>query len=241
MTISVIIPAYNEEKYIADTIIYIKQAIEYLNKNSNQSVELLVIDNGSTDQTVNIAQNLGARVISEPIHIISKVRNTGANAANGNLLIFIDADTIIPEPLLWYINQKISDPKCIAGAVDIDYRPKRLLIKIYLQFWRLIGNITGMAQGATQFCQRDVYKIVGGYDERLYMGEDVDFYWRLKQFSKKEDLEVCLIKEHRVIPSCRRFDQWPLWKTLVWTNPIFISLLRRWKGVWNGWYKIPPR
>ena len=52
---------------------------------------------------------------------------------------------------------------------------------------------------------------------------------------------VRLIREPRVRPSCRRFDQWPPWKILLWTNPLSIVLFRRWKPAWKGWYSDPVR
>src|SRR5215475_9703078 len=129
--------------------------------------------------------------------------------------------------------QAISDPACIGGSPDTDYQPVRFTLRLYLQLWRILGKLTGMAQGATQFCRLSIYVSLGGYDERLYMGEDVDFYWRLKRTAKEDDKKVCFLSDLRVIPSCRRFNQWPVWKTLVWTNPIVILLLRRRRGAWR--------
>ena len=98
-----------------------------------------------------------------------------------------------------------------------------------------------MAQGAAQFCRRDAFFALNGYDETLLMGEDVDFYWRLKRFAKRQNGSISFIEEVRVVPSTRRFDQWGLWRTLIWTNPLFILLVRRKKGTWRGWYKEVPR
>ena len=103
--------------------------------------------------------------------------------------------------------------------MDVEYRPRRLLVKLYLRSWRLLGNLMGMVQGATQFCRRDAFEEVGGYDEGAWIGEDVDFYWDLRKLARKTNREVRLIRNPRVRPSCRRFDKWPLWKILVWTKP----------------------
>ena len=93
-----------------------------------------------------------------------------------------------------------------------------------------------MVQGATQFCRKCVFEEVGGYDEKAWIGEDVDFYWRLKRFAKADHRTVRFIRNPPVQPSCRRFDRWPVWRVLIWTNPLFIALFRRWKAVWKGWY-----
>ena len=109
----------------------------------------------------------------------------------------------------------MSDPDCVGGGVDVDYRPKRLSVRLYLRAWRVLGRLTGMVQGATQFCRRSVFEQVGGYDEKVWIGEDVDFYWGLKRFAKRTGRTVRFIRSPRVRPSCRRFDKWPLWRTLV--------------------------
>ena len=120
--------------------------------------------------------------------------------------------------------------------MDVDYRPRRISMRLYLRAWRLLARLTGMAQGATQFCRRSVFDQVGGYDEGAWIGEDVDFYWSLKRLAKRRNRTIRFIRNMQVRPSSRRFDKSPIWKILVWTNPIFIALFRRRKRVWSGWY-----
>ena len=98
-----------------------------------------------------------------------------------------------------------------------------------------------MAQGAAQFCNREMFSALGGYDEAIYMGEDVDFYWRMRRMARRKGGKVCYISDVQVIASCRRYDQWPLWKTLLWTNPIVGAVLCRRKSAWRGWYEDAPR
>jgi glycosyltransferase involved in cell wall biosynthesis len=200
-----------------------------------------VVDNDSQDSTADVARDYGATVVKEALHNVAKVRNTGSRFAKGSVLVFVDADTIVPDELLWRIVEVVAEPTCIGGAVNADYRPVKLSSKIYLQFWRIIGKLSGMAQGATQFCRKDVFLALNGYDETLFMGEDVDFYWRLRKFAKRHNSSVNFIEDIRVVPSTRRFDQWRLWRTLIWTNPLFILVFRRRKAVWHGWYKAVPR
>jgi glycosyltransferase involved in cell wall biosynthesis len=241
MSISVIVPAYNEERYLGETLKSIQRAKEFLLKRDAVPTEIIVVDNGSTDSTSDLARSCGASVVHEPKHIVARVRNAGASSAKGNVLVFIDADTIVPEQLLWRIKEVMASPACFGGAVATEYRPAKTLVKIHLHLWRILGKVAGMAQGATQFSRRDVFASLRGYDESLYMGEDVDFHWRLKRFAKRKNGQICFIEDIQVVPSARRFDQWPLWRTLIWTNPFFVLAFRRKERAWRGWYRVIPR
>jgi glycosyltransferase involved in cell wall biosynthesis len=241
MLISVVIPAFNEEAYLGQTLACLNRANEFLQGKEGASTEIVVIDNDSTDATADIAHAFGATVAKETQHNVAKVRNTGARLATGNVLIFIDADTIVPETLLSRIVEAMSEPTCFGGAVDTDYRPQKLTVRIYLRLWRFIGKLAGMGQGATQCCRRDIFLTLNGYDETLFMGEDVDFFWRLKRYAKRQNGSISFIEDVQVVPSSRRFDQWRLWRTLVWTNPLFVLMFRRRRTAWQGWYKEVPR
>jgi len=241
MSISVIVPAYNEEKYLGETLRSIRSAAEMLLEKDTVPTEIIVVDNDSTDSTADVALSFGASVFRETKRNVARVRNAGANFATNNILVFIDADTIVPPELLWRINQLMANPACFGGAVDTDYRAAKPVVKIYLQLWRILGKLAGMAQGATQFCRKEVFVSLSGYDESIYMGEDVDFHWRLKQFARRRNGHTCFIEDIQVVPSTRRFDQWPLWRTLICTNPFYVLAFRRRENVWRGWYKTIPR
>ena len=236
MKLTIIVPAFDEEAYIGPTLDSIQAAEARLRSASDVDVETIVVDNNSTDSTGAVACPKGATVVHEPVQGIARARNTGARHAHGDVLVFVDADVNMPYTLLDVIHEAMSDPACVGGGVDVDYRPKRLSMRFYLRAWRLLGRLSGMAQGATQFCRKSVFEQVGGYDEKVWIGEDVDFYWSLKRHSKRTDGVVRFIRNPRVQPSSRRFDKWPVWKILVWTNPFFISLFRRRKRFWAGWH-----
>ncbi len=241
MLVSVVIPAFNEEDYLPGTLASLDRATTFLRKKESVSVEIIVVDNNSADSTADVARHFGATVVAETRHNIAKVRNTGATFANGDILVFIDADTIVPRELLWRIVEVMAEPTCLGGALDTNYRPAKLAVKIYLRLWRIIGKLAAVAQGPTQFCRKDVFVALKGYDETLFMGEDVDFYWRMKRLAKRRNGTISYIDDIQVVPSTRRFDQWGLWRTLIWTNPLFIVMFRRRKTAWHGWYKEVPR
>ena len=241
MLLSIVIPAFNEAAYLGATLASINRAQTFLQPEKNIEAEVIVVDNESNDSTADVARANGATVTTESEHNVAQVRNSGAQVSHGDVIVFVDADTVVPASLLSRIAETMSDATCFGGAVDTDYRPRKLMVRIYLKCWRIIGRLMGMAQGATQFCRRDVFLALNGYEETLFMAEDVDFYWRLKKYAKRQNDKVIFMDDLKVVPSARRFDQWPFWRTLLWTNPFLILLLRRSKTSWKGWYKTAPR
>jgi glycosyltransferase involved in cell wall biosynthesis len=238
-TISVIVPAFNEESVLPHTLALVRRAVARL---AHNSVEVCVVDNRSTDRTAEIAATAGARVVPERSVGISHARNAGAAAARGSLLVFIDADAEFEDRLLARIEREMEDASCVGGAADAPYqRARKRLVRVYLGAWHVVGRALRMSQGAVQFCRDDVFRDLGGYATGQYMGEDVDFIWRMRRHAKRHGHRVVVISDVEVRQSARRFDQWPLWRTLVWTNPLLIAVLRGRPGPWREWYERPPR
>lgn len=240
-SISVIIPAFNEAGYLLGTLESLRVAERQLKGTAAAVVEIIVVDNGCTDGTAALAAAAGARVVDEPQHNIARVRNAGASAARHAVLMFLDADTLVPPDLLSRIAQEMADPECAGGAVDAVQQARSIVLRCYFGLWRVIGLLSGMAQGACQFCRKDVFEELGGYDETQYMGEDVDFFWRLKRLARRRGLRTAFIRDCQVFPSPRRWESWPVWRTLVWTNPVFAFAFRRRRAPWAAWYSEPPR
>ncbi len=241
MNLSVIIPAFNEAAYLPSTLVSIQRASAHLRDRADIDVEVVVVDNNSTDDTAAIAEDMGAVVVCEPVQGIGRARNCGAGVAKGDVLVFVDADVIVPTTLLEAIYTAMSDSACVGGGVEVEYRPRRPVIRLYLRCWRQLARLTGIVQGAMQFCRRSAFESVGSYDENVWIGEDVDFLWSLKKLAKETGQRVHVVRSPRVLPSTRRFDKLPVWKVLLFTNPLFITLFRRWKSVWADWYKRPVR
>lgn len=99
MKLSVVVPAFNEERLLAGTLQHLEAGIGVFERRGWAS-ELIVCDNNSTDRTAEIARRAGARVVFEPVNQISRARNAGARAASGDWLIFVDADSS-PTPELF--------------------------------------------------------------------------------------------------------------------------------------------
>jgi glycosyltransferase involved in cell wall biosynthesis len=198
---------------------------------------VIVVDNDSSDRTREVAEALGARVVSYGKHNISAVRNAGATAATGDLLVFIDADTLVPATLFETIAAAMEDDRCVGGAVAVRYGPiARRWMAMYLAGWRFWNRIFNMKQGAAQFCRRDAFEALGGYDETIFVGEDVEFYWRLARFARRGGGHLRFIERPWVVTSARRFDRMSLWRTFLLTHPVIIRLAWRRRGLWTDWY-----
>src|SRR5436190_23251811 len=115
MKISIVVPAFNEEKLLPASLRAINAAREALHARGWET-ELIVCDNNSTDRTAEVARAEGARVVFEPVNQIARARNCGAAAATGDWLVFIDADSHPSRELLADVADAIASGKYLAGG-----------------------------------------------------------------------------------------------------------------------------
>jgi hypothetical protein len=83
--------------------------------------------------------------------------------------------------------------------------------------------------------------VLRGYRSDLYMSEDVEFFCRLRRLADELCQPVAIVNELRVIPSTRRYDQWPAWRTFFWQNPITASMFLGSRRFWRHWYDATVR
>ena len=186
LKLSIVVPAFNEEAYLGATLDSLRIAAEALRSRTGAEVETIVVDNNSRDRTASIARERGATMVHEPVQVIARARNAGARRASGDVLVFVDADVIVPPEFLIRIHETMGDPACIGGGVETTWQARRLSVRLYLGVWWLLVRLTGMVLGAAQFARRDAFEAVGGYDERTWIGEDVDFVWRLGRLGTED-------------------------------------------------------
>lgn len=166
--ISFIIPAYNEEQLLGRTL----EALARAAKTTGEPFEIVVVDDASTDRTAAIARAAGARVI--PVHHrqIAATRNAGASAANGEMLFFIDADTVVTAAAVQAAIDALRRGAVGGGcAFRFDGRLPlygRVLQAVAVPLYRILG----LASGCRLFCTRDPFQAAGGFDERLFGGEE---------------------------------------------------------------------
>ena len=160
--ISIIIPAYNEEKYLAGTLRSVHTAVEAYG--DERGVEIIVTDNASTDRTREIAEEHGAVVVSEPHRQISRARNAGARQSTGEYLIFTDADTLIHRNIVKQVDELLSSGRIIGGgafAVFDRYWDAKLVSRLINYCCLLLGK----SWGAFLYCDRESFRAIGGFDE----------------------------------------------------------------------------
>ena len=177
--ISFIVPAHNEESCLGRTL----QAIHESARAVGQPYEIIVVDDASTDSTAEIARHNNARVVTVKHRQIAATRNSGACAANGEKLFFIDADTT-------------SSPRAVAEAVKYmdegaagggapTWLGKGEAVPLYLRLFSVVGvvgaKIAGFTGGAFMFCTREAFQATGGFNERLYWAEEGEFAVKLKR------------------------------------------------------------
>jgi len=204
--ISIVIPAFNEADYIENTLSSVFACSEtYLG-----AIEVIVVDNNSTDATAYIARKCGAQVVFEPINQIARARNTGAKAASGKFLIFLDADTTIQGDILIKVEELMSSGLVIGGGAWTEPDSGwfgRLMFKLTVNYPLFLKNVT---VGPFLFCDRKAFLKVGGFDEEMFAAEEFSMSARLKQEGKKSSRKWRIIrssKSHKIVTSNRKFQK----------------------------------
>lgn len=234
---SVIIPAYNEEHWLPDTLADIRLAMEQIPLNA----ELIVCDNHSTDSTAEIARQHGATVVFEPHNQISRARNTGARHAHGRYLIFVDADTHISTELLQAAIQKLQSGQCCGGGAVVRYDEAMSIIgRLGLWCWNQLSIHLHLAAGCFIYCRREDFEALGGFSEAVYASEELWLSRRLHQLGKKRKMPFCIIKEYPAHSSGRKgewYGQVRLFFLLLLI--LLFPFLLRYRRFCGFWYKRP--
>jgi glycosyltransferase involved in cell wall biosynthesis len=210
--ISVLIPAFNEEALIARTIERVQQSFAQV---EHPAFEIIVCDNNSTDRTSEVAQSNGARVVFEPHNQISRARNTAARHAQGEWLIFLDADTLLPAELLQSTIDTINGGGIGAGGALVEFdRPvnNHAAMRV-LRFWNTISKCLKVAAGSYIYCQREAWTETRGFDETVYAGEELFFSRRLKRWGRKRGLGFRILTSP-VMTSPRKLQWYGPWQLL---------------------------
>ncbi len=214
MKISVVGPAYNEQRLLRSTIASIRAAMAAFDARGWLS-ELIVCDNNSSDRTAEVAAACGATVVHEPINQIARARNTGAAAASGDWLVFVDADSCPGTGLFAAVADQIAGGRCMAGGstvrFDVSPWPGRFAVAV----WNAISRVTRWAAGSFIFCEAAAFRRVGGFSEALYAAEEIDLFRRLKRVARAERRSVIILHQTPLVTSARKLRLYG-WHEGVW-------------------------
>lgn len=207
--ISLIIPAYNEEKFIDKCLESVERAKEHYGKPS--LIETIVVNNCSTDNTEKVALEYKAKVVLEEERRIASVRNKGVSVAKGDIVAFLDADSMITPNIFTLIDEAMSSGKYIGGGTDVKLERNSLgIFCTYcitkFPFMYLLGIIVGVL-----FTEKKTFKDLGGFDKSLYCAEDSLFAWNLRKHGKQKGKKFKVITDAYVITSARTFDKFGDW------------------------------
>lgn len=241
--ISVVIPTYMEEKIIASTLENFTPELK-----AKYNLEIVVSDGGSSDRTVEIASYYADKIVehdSPRRQNISEGRNRGAEAASGDVFVFMNADSIPGDVDAFFESVTAWDEGCaycgcdalacyICGAPSETALKDKLFYRLhnfYVQALNFIG--VGMGRGECQIVRRAAFESVGGYNNEIAAGEDFDFYRRLGG-----EWKIGFARNLVIYESTRRFKKQGYFKTLaLWTiNALSVwflgrSISKEWEAV----------
>lgn len=225
MKFSVVIPAYNEEKFLPRLLESIKVAASNYSGGRDQ-IEVVVADNDSTDGTAEVAKQHGSHVAHVAKRRIAAARNGGARAASGEILCFIDADSAIHPQTFNEIERVMSTQRYVWGVTGaVPERRSFALLVTHYMFMPMVW-LTGLDIGLS-FCRREDWAAVGGYDESRLYAEDVLFPWAMRQLGKQRGQRFVRIPHVKTLFSTRKFDQFGDWHYFWMLAHAFKSLITR--------------
>jgi glycosyltransferase involved in cell wall biosynthesis len=192
--VSFIIPAWNEELLLARTLDALGAAARALSLPS----EVIVVDDGSSDRTADIAREHGSQVLSIHRRQIAAARNAGAGAARGDLFIFVDADTRATPEVVRAAVEAVGRGAVGGGCAVRFEGPVPIYARALVPVLSWLYGLTGMAAGCFLFCTRAAFDAVGGFDETLFVSEECRLSLTLKSQGR-----FVVLRQH-VVTSARK-------------------------------------
>ncbi len=226
-SLSIIIPTLNEEKYVP----LLLQSL----KGREISLDIIVVDAHSTDETVKVSERYlpdftgksSLRVVSAPKRGISSQRNYGAILAKYSPLLFLDADVIVPPLAIECMVSTFTKRELAIASTHIvppepDFRGS-LIYGLGAVFQRvMLLRSEAYFAGSCTMSTREVFEKVGGYNERLSVGEDIDFSLKAGHVGRAALLPISLAV------STRRFKKYGYWHVF---SQWFVGISRRVLGL----------
>jgi glycosyltransferase involved in cell wall biosynthesis len=237
---SILIPAYNEERLLPETLAAVRDSFAALDE---KSYEIVVCDNNSTDRTAAIAHGHGARVVFEPHNQIARARNAATAQSRGEWLIYLDADTLLNPQLLEATLRALESGRICGGGSVIQFgkgKPNHVGAAL-TALWNTVSRTLDLAAGSYLFCLRPACEAIGGFDESLYASEEIAFSRAVKRWGRERRLHFRVLTEAPILTSARKLEWYGQWRLL---RTVALFALRPWavkkRDACKMWYTRPP-
>jgi rSAM/selenodomain-associated transferase 2 len=205
MSLSVVVPMLNEAAALPALLAHLRQL-------QADGAEVVLVDGGSTDDSAMLARSAGFTVV-EAERGRGRQMNAGARHAHGDVLLFLHADTRLPDGAVQQVTQALAPVSrgCMAvwGRFDVHITGQSPWLRVVARMMNLRSRLTGIATGdQALFVRRAVFEACGGFPEQPLM-EDIELSRRLKRVSPPACLRA------RAITSGRRWESRGVWRTIV--------------------------
>lgn len=196
--VSIIIPTLNEEEFLPSLL-------QSITRQVGCDFEIIVSDNNSSDKTREIAKSFGAKIVEGGLP--AKARNNGAKAAKNSIMLFLDADVILPSRN--FLRKSLKEfEKNKYGIATCEFYPlsDNLIDKIFHRaanlYIKKIRPIMPHIPGLCIFIRKDIHEKINGFDESLKLAEDHDYARRISKIS-----ELGFLKSYPIAVSVRRLER----------------------------------
>lgn len=232
--ISLVVPAHNEEAFLPACL----EAAGRARDCYGSPVEIIVVLNRCTDETEKIARRHGCVIVREDAKNLSLIRNAGAAAASGAILVTCDADSRMHPETFREIDRRLSSGKVVGGGAMVF--PERWSLGIVVSVLSIVPYLalSGVSFGLF-WCHKNDFDAIGGFDACFVSVEDVDFARRLKARGKVTGRSWGTLFRAPLVTSCRKFDQFGDW--YLFRNPGFVRRVFRGndrKAADHFWYDV---
>jgi glycosyltransferase involved in cell wall biosynthesis len=233
--ISFVIPAHNEERWIGPTL----QSVFASARAAGEPFEVVVVDDASTDRTAAVAAEHGARVVRVGHRQIAATRNAGARAARGDILFFVDADTLADPAAVRAGLRVVRNGAAGGGCLPRFDRPLPLGWRLVYPFMTLGFRLARATGGCFLFCSAAAYRASGGFPEELFASEELVFIRRLKRVGRFVVLGPTVVTSGRKLDvvTVRRFAR----LVLFWLRNPDAGRTREGLDLWYGEIARPGR
>lgn len=195
--VSIIIPTYNEEGFLP-------LLLESIRSQKYQNYEIIIADANSTDKTRIIASDYGCQIIEGGLPAAG--RNRGAEVANGDLLLFLDADVVLPNNFLTDFIKGFNNSTADAATCFITPLSQKridiILHRISNHYIWYTKNIYPHASGFCILIKKNIHRLIGGFNEKLKLAEDHEY---IKRVANRSNYSI--VKEARIMVSIRRLEK----------------------------------